>query len=141
VPGLTIDLVEGRHPATAARTNTYRRSILAYPVDPGRCGPFGQSKRLRTRVRGIAQLAARWAAAFVLDPAGVTRTKALGTEQMERKGLDRDAFSLDGGAETTVDLEGHRATPLFWGRVGDPARALRGSPQTTRTPSIMLHSS
>ena len=36
-------------------------------------------------LRGIAQLSARWAAAFVLDPAGVTCTKALGTERMARK--------------------------------------------------------
>ena len=36
-------------------------------------------------LRGIAQPTARWAAAFVLDQAGVTRTKALGTERMERK--------------------------------------------------------
>ena len=36
-------------------------------------------------LRGIAQLTARWAAAFVLHPDGVTRTKALGTERMARK--------------------------------------------------------
>ena len=89
-------------------------------------------------LRGIAQLAARWAAAFVLDPAGVTRTKALGSERIERKlrdalpggdgalrsavweflrpilspalvGLNRDAFVVNDSAETTVDLEGHRA--------------------------------
>ena len=36
-------------------------------------------------LRGIAQQSARWAAAFVLDPAGVTCTKALGTERMARK--------------------------------------------------------
>ena len=44
-------------------------------------------------LRGIAQLTARWAAAFVLDPAGVTRTKALGTERMARKLRD----ALPGG--------------------------------------------
>ena len=89
-------------------------------------------------LRGIAQLAARWAAAFVLDPAGVTRTKALGSERIERKlrdalpggdgalrtvvwefvrpmlspalvELNRDAFVLDQRIETTVDLDGHRA--------------------------------
>jgi hypothetical protein len=87
---------------------------------------------------GIAQLAARWAAAFVLDPAGVTRAKALGTERLERKlrdalpggdsalrvavwefmrpvlspalvALNRDAFVFDEGAETTVDLDSQRA--------------------------------
>ena len=36
-------------------------------------------------LRGIAQLTARWAAAFVLDPAGITRTKALGSERMARQ--------------------------------------------------------
>jgi len=89
-------------------------------------------------LRGIAQLTARWAAAFVLDPAGVTRTKALGSERMARKlrdalpggedalrtavwefmrpmlspaltALNRDAFVIDHGVETTVDLDGHGA--------------------------------
>jgi hypothetical protein len=46
-------------------------------------------------LRGLAQLTARWAAALVLDPAGVTRTKALGTERMAR--TLRDA--LAGGEE------------------------------------------
>ncbi len=88
-------------------------------------------------LRGIAQLASRLAAAFVLDPAGVTRTKALGSERIERKlrdalpggdgalraavwefmqpmlspalvELNRDAFVVDDSAETTVDLDGHR---------------------------------
>ena len=74
----------------------------------------------------------------MLDPAGVTRTKALGSERMERKlrdalpggdgalraavwefmrpmlspalvALNRDAFVLDERVETTVDLDGHRA--------------------------------
>jgi hypothetical protein len=81
----------------------------------------------------------RWAAepTFVLDPAGVTRTKALGTDRMERKlrdalpggegalraavwefirpmlspalvALNRDAFVIDQIVETTVDLDSHR---------------------------------
>jgi hypothetical protein len=74
----------------------------------------------------------------VLDPAGVTRSKALGSERMARKlrdalpggdtalraavwelmrpmlspalvALNRDAFVVDESAETTVDLDGHRA--------------------------------
>ena len=90
-------------------------------------------------LRGIAQLTARLAAAFVLDPAGVTRTKALGTERMARKlrdalpsgdndlraavwefmrpmlspalvALNRDVFISDERNETTVDLHAHRAT-------------------------------
>ena len=44
-------------------------------------------------LRGIAQLTARWGAAFVLDPDGVTRTKALGRERMARKLRD----ALPGG--------------------------------------------
>jgi hypothetical protein len=73
----------------------------------------------------------------VLDPAGVTRTKALGTDRMERKlrdalpggegalraavwefirpmlspalvALNRDAFVIDQIVETTVDLDSHR---------------------------------
>ena len=89
-------------------------------------------------LRGIAQLTARWAAAFVLHPDGVTRTKALGTERMARKladalpggdsplrtavweflrpmlsptlvALNRDAFINDHSDETTVDLDKHRS--------------------------------
>ncbi len=89
-------------------------------------------------LRGIAQLVARWGAAFVLDPDGATRTKALGTERMARKlrdalpgggnplrqavweflrpmlsptlvALNRDAFILDDGIETTVTLAENRA--------------------------------
>ncbi len=89
-------------------------------------------------MRGIAQLTARLGAAFMLDPAGVTRTKTLGTERMARKlrdalpggdsslrnavwefmrpmlspglvALNRDAFVLDDTYATTVDLATHRA--------------------------------
>jgi hypothetical protein len=89
-------------------------------------------------LRGIAQLAARWAAAFVLDPDGVTRTKALGTERMTRMlrdalpgddqplraavwefvrpilsprltALNMDAFVHARGIGSTVDLDAHRA--------------------------------
>ena len=74
----------------------------------------------------------------MLDPAGVTRTKALGSERMARKlsdalpgdhrplraavwefmrpmlspalvALNRDAFVTDDRVETTVDLDAHRA--------------------------------
>jgi hypothetical protein len=89
-------------------------------------------------LRGIAHLVARWAAAFVLDPDGVTRTKTLGAERMARKlrdalpggeqplraavwtflrpilsprltALSKDAFVPDAGIESTVDLAAHRA--------------------------------
>ena len=74
----------------------------------------------------------------MLDPAGVIRTKALGSDRMERKlrdalpggdsalraavwefmrpmlspalvALNRDAFVMDDSVESTVDLDGHRA--------------------------------
>src|SRR3954453_481787 len=88
-------------------------------------------------LRGIAQLASRLCAAFVLDPAGVTRTKALGTERMAKKlrdalpagehplrravwafmrpmmsphlvALNQDAFVVDEGVVSSVDLAAHR---------------------------------
>jgi hypothetical protein len=89
-------------------------------------------------LRGITQLAARLGAALTLNPAGVTRTKALGTERMARKlgdalpggesalrtsiwelmrpmlspalvELNRDAFVIQDDRETTVDLAGRQA--------------------------------
>jgi hypothetical protein len=88
-------------------------------------------------LRGIAQLAARLCAAFVLDPTGVTKTKSLGYERMARKVrdalpggqhplrkatwafmrpmlsphlvmLNHDDFVSDETAPTTVDLAAHR---------------------------------
>jgi hypothetical protein len=87
-------------------------------------------------LRGIAQLAARWGAAFVLNPDGVTRTKALCRERIARKlsdslpggdnplrdavwtfmrpmlspnlaQLNRDAFVVD-EADSSVRLDEHR---------------------------------
>ena len=91
------------------------RELIAYGAgwtDPERQQPVGDTGRHEPRqldaivdaeleraladpdpLRGIAQLTARWAAAFVLDPAGVTRTKALGSESMARKLRD----ALPGG--------------------------------------------
>jgi hypothetical protein len=89
-------------------------------------------------LHGIAQLVARWGAAFMLDPDGVTRTKALGSERMARKlrdalpggeqplraalwafmrpiisprlvELNKDAFVFDAGVDSSVDLAAHRA--------------------------------
>jgi hypothetical protein len=136
------------------------RELIAYGAgwsDPERQQPVGDTGRHEPRqldaivdaeleralgdpdpLRGIAQLAARWAVAFVLDPGGVTRTKALGSESMARKlrdalpggegalraavwefmrpmlspalaALNREAFVIDHSVETTVDLDGHRA--------------------------------
>lgn len=88
-------------------------------------------------LRGIANLTARWAAAFVLDPDGVIKTKALGTERMSRKLRDalpggqsplrnavwalmrpmlsprlaarhHDEFVVDDQSVSTVDLHAHR---------------------------------
>ena len=136
------------------------RELIAYGAgwtDPERQQPVGDTGRHEPRqldaiveaeldraladpdpLRGIAQLTARWAAAFVLDSAGATRTKTLGTDAMARKlrdvlpggegalrtavwefirpmlstslvALNRDAFVIDRAVETTVDLHGHRA--------------------------------
>jgi hypothetical protein len=87
---------------------------------------------------GIAQLAARLCVAFVLDPAGVSRTKQLGHERMTRKvaealpagdrelrgaiweylrpmlsprlvEMHRDEFVANDHDQSTVDLDAHRA--------------------------------
>ncbi|MGO9960531.1 MAG: ParB/RepB/Spo0J family partition protein [Solirubrobacteraceae bacterium] len=93
----------------------------------------------RDPLHGIAQLVARWAAAFVLHPDGVTRTKALGTDRMGRKLQDalprgdsplrravweflrpmlsptlvevnRDAFVSGDRLRSTADITAHRAS-------------------------------
>ena len=100
-------------------------------------------------LRGIATLLARWAAAFLLDPDGVTKTKGFGLDRMGRRlrealpgdadqlraavwafmrpmlspGLidtHRDAFVRDGRDSSTVDLQAHRAdSPLDELDLGD----------------------
>ena len=100
-------------------------------------------------LRGIAQLVARLGAAYTLDPDGVTRTKALGSERLARRLRDtlpagndavrtalwefmrpmlsptlvarnRDAFLTDTTLETTVDLDAHHAeSPLDDLELGD----------------------
>jgi ParB-like chromosome segregation protein Spo0J len=135
------------------------RDVIAFGAgwtDPERQRPVGESGRhepmaidaivgaeLRRALdepdplRGIASLVARCAAAFVLDPDGVTRTKVLGSERMGRKlhealpggeeplraalwtflrpmlsprlgELHRDAFVIDDAERSTVDLTAHR---------------------------------
>jgi hypothetical protein len=91
------------------------RGLIAYGAgwtDPERQQPIGDTRRHEPRqvdaiveaeferashdpdpLRGIAQLTALLGAAFVLDPAGVTRTKALGSERIARKLRD----TLPGG--------------------------------------------
>ena len=134
--------------------------LIAYGAgwtDPERQRPVGDTDRHEPRhpdaivadelqraledpdpLRGIAQLTARLGAAFMLDPAGVTRTKALGSERMARKlrdalpggdgalragvwelmrpmlspalvALNRDAFAIQDECETTVNLAGRHA--------------------------------
>jgi hypothetical protein len=83
-------------------------------------------------LRGIAQLTARLEAAFVLDTAGVTRTKALGSERMARK--LRDALpGGDGALRTSVRDPCARRCRLRWSR-----SIARGSSSRTapRRPSI-----
>jgi hypothetical protein len=135
------------------------RDVIAYGAgwtDPDRQRPVGESARYEPMaidaiveaelkraldepdpLRGIAALLARCAAAFVLDPDGVTRTKVLGSERMNRKlhdalpggdeplraalwaflrpmlsprlaDLHRDAFVIDDPQRSTVDLAAHR---------------------------------
>ena len=87
-------------------------------------------------LRAITALAATWAAAFVLDPDGLPRGGALGSERIARRAADalpaehplrdavwallrpllsprlaelhRDAFTADADTVSTVDLEGRR---------------------------------
>lgn len=138
---------------------THHRDVIAYGAgwsDRERQQPVGDSGRYEPRhtdaivnaelqraldepdpLRGIAQLTARWAAAFVLNPDGVTRTKALGRERTARKlqdalpggenplrtavwqfirpmlspnlaALNRDAFITDTDTQSTVRLDQHR---------------------------------
>ena len=85
--------------------------MIAYGVawsDPERQRPVGDTGRQEPRqvdaiidaelgraladpdpLPGIAQLSARWAAAFLLDLASVTRTKALGTERRSASSATR----------------------------------------------------
>jgi hypothetical protein len=104
----------------------------------------------REPLHGIAQLIGRWAAALVLDPDGVTRTKALGTERMARRlgdalaggntplraavweflrpmlsptlvALNQDAFIHDDADHSTIDLAAqHAPSDLVALDLGDP---------------------
>jgi hypothetical protein len=144
------------HSAAAARGRgrllvRHYGALIAYGAgwtDPECQQPVGDSGRHEPRQldaivdaeleRALAELTARWAAAYVLHPAGVTRSKALGSERLERKlrdalpggesalraavwefmrpmlspalvALNRDSFVANESPETTVDLDGHRA--------------------------------
>jgi len=135
------------------------RDVIAYGAgwtDPDRQRPVGESGRHEPQpvdtivtaelqraldepdpLRGIAGLVARFGAAFVLDPDGVRRTKALGSDRMARRldealpggdeplrsalwtflrpmlsprlaELHRDTFVIDDTHPSTVDLASHR---------------------------------
>jgi hypothetical protein len=139
---------------------THHRDVIAYGAgwtDQDRQQPVGDTTRHEPQhpdaiidaelqralddpnpLRGIAQLAARFGAAYVLDPDGVTRTKALGSDRIARRlrdtlpagndalrsalwefmrpmlcptlvALNRETFLTDAVLETTVDLTTHRA--------------------------------
>jgi hypothetical protein len=139
---------------------THHRDVVAYGAgwtDQDRQQPVGDTSRHEPRhvdaivdaelqralddpnpLRGIAQIAARFGAAYVLDPDGVTRTKALGSDRIARRlrdalptsndalrtalwefmrpmlsptlvALNRDSFLTDHALETTVDLDAHHA--------------------------------
>jgi hypothetical protein len=111
-------------------------------TDPERQPPVGDSGRHEPRqpdtildaeldraladpdpLRGIAQITVRWASAFVLDPAGVTRTKALDRERIERKLRD----ALPGGRGRTTARRGVGA-----GATDTLARARRAEPRRVR---------
>jgi ParB-like nuclease domain len=57
-------------------------------------------------LRGIATLLSRFCAAFVLDPDGVTKTKALGTDRMARRLRDTLPSAGAGGAGGAGALRG-----------------------------------
>jgi hypothetical protein len=139
---------------------THHRDLIAYGAgwtDQNRQQPVGDTTRHEPRhvdaivdaelqralddsnpLRGIAQIAARFGAAYVLDHDGVTRTKALGSDRVARRlrdalptgndalrgalwefmrpmlsptlvALNRDTFLTDTAVETTVDLDAHHA--------------------------------
>ena len=83
-------------------------------------------------LRGIAQLIARWAALFMLDPAGVTRTKAFGTERMT--GLIRAALPGGEGALARRRVGVHAADALARARCAQP-RGLPHRRMASRRPS------
>lgn len=119
-------------------------------------------------LRGIAQLTARQAAAFLLDSDGVTRTKALGADRMARQlrdalpggesalriaiwefmrpmlspaliALNRDGFVPEADSATTVDLAGPARSSCAL--MVDPARVVgQASPAvpTARIPGRPL---
>jgi hypothetical protein len=109
-------------PRTPAARRRYR---------PPRATPGRRDHRRRTTARarrprparGIAQLAARWAAACMLDPAGVTRTKALRSERMMRK--LHDALPGEGHHDAGRHLGVHATDALAGSRRAQPRRLHR----------------
>ena len=122
---------ERQHPVgdTGRSEPRHADSIIAAELDRALADP--------DPLRGIAQLVSRWAAAFVIDPDGVSKTTGLGADRLDRRlrdalpdgahplraatralmrpmlsprlvALNSDAFVVDDQAESTVDLAAHR---------------------------------
>ena len=87
-------------------------------------------------LRGIAQLAARLGAAFVLDPAGVTRTKALGSDRMARKLADALPGGDDALRASVWDFMRPMLSPALDG--AEPRHVHRAT-NATRRPSTSAH--
>jgi hypothetical protein len=142
-------LVADRYPEVIAYGAGWTDSHRQQPVgDTGRMEPraisaiveaeLDRALQERDPFMGVAHLVARFAAAFMLDTDGIPRTKALGTERMERKLRDavaggdsplrsalwqfmrpmlspslaerhHDAFVPAEDTDSTVDLDAYRA--------------------------------
>jgi hypothetical protein len=124
------------------------RDVIAYGAgwtDQDRQKPIGDTSRHEPRqvdaildaelqraledpdpLRGIAQLTASWAAAFALDPDGITRTKTLGTERMARKVAD----ALPGGRSPLRAAVWDFLRPMLSPRLAALHRHVRVRPAT-----------
>lgn len=127
------------------------RDVLAYGAgwtDPDRQRPIGESTRHEPiavdaivdaelgralaepdPLRGIAALVARFAAAYVLDADGVTRTKVLGRERMSRK-LDE---ALPAGDDPLRDALWTFLRPMLSPRLAERHRDTFVTEQTERS--------
>ncbi len=80
-------------------------------------------------LRGIAQLTARFCAAFVIDEGGITKTKALGSDRMTRKLRD----ALPGGDNPLRDAVWKFMRPLLSPRLAEMHRDAFVSDEFTGT--------
>jgi hypothetical protein len=86
-------------------------------------------------LRGIATLMSRFCAAFVLDPDGVTKTKALGTDRMGRKLRD----ALPGGAGGLRDAVWQFMSPMLSPRLRELHRDAFVIAQLPETVDLQAH--